>query len=320
MGVTLNRRRMFASALPLRRPTCSRRSILLAAARCWRRWASRPTARTFIRAWATHELSDLKLIRGQLAQSERFDADARAQDSARGAPLPSLDRDVRTVWLDTWFREQHARGIARLDSALAKAPLRSLTGDEVLLYLRAAELYAIAGRPDRARAVLAQWMTEVRDSARVNQSEPVRHDVLAEVALAEHRPLDALKEFALGDRLPDGPVNSCATCIDARLGRAYDLANMPDSTIALYERYLAVPGTVKGTISPSTPIFSFDALYRAGLQKRLGELYEEKGDREKAMRHYAQFLEQWKNADPELQPKVEQVRTRLAHLQSLERR
>ena len=48
--------------------------------------------------------------------------------------------------------------------------------------------------------------------------------------------------------------------------------------------------------------------------KRLGELYEAKGDRKKAADYYGRFVELWKDADPELQPGVREVRQRLARL------
>ena len=45
--------------------------------------------------------------------------------------------------------------------------------------------------------------------------------------------------------------------------------------------------------------------------KRLGELYEARGDTKRAAEHYAAFVELWKRADPELQPKVAEARMRL---------
>jgi hypothetical protein len=42
-------------------------------------------------------------------------------------------------------------------------------------------------------------------------------------------------------------------------------------------------------------------------------------DWEKAVGHYLKFVELWKNADPELQPKVASVKQRLARLQDVER-
>jgi tetratricopeptide (TPR) repeat protein len=208
-------------------------------------------------------------------------------------------------------REQPKRGAQRLDTALARVPLRTLPAFE-RPYLPAASLYALAGRPDRARALLAQYAADVRDSALLRQNEPERHNALAAIALAERRPLDAVAELRLGDQRPDGPANECTPCLPAWLGRAYDVANMPDSTIAMYERYIATP-----RVMGYWPLL--DALLLAGMHKRLGELYDAKGDRQRAISHYLEFVELWKNADPELQPKVAAVRQRLARLRSTER-
>lgn len=51
-----------------------------------------------------------------------------------------------------------------------------------------------------------------------------------------------------------------------------------------------------------------------GERFRLGELYEEAGDRDKAVEFYSQFVELWTDADAELQPLVEDVRGRIARL------
>jgi hypothetical protein len=45
----------------------------------------------------------------------------------------------------------------------------------------------------------------------------------------------------------------------------------------------------------------------------LGELYEDR-DRQKALDYYSQFVGLWRDADPELQPVVEEVRARMAEL------
>ena len=49
--------------------------------------------------------------------------------------------------------------------------------------------------------------------------------------------------------------------------------------------------------------------------RRLGELYEAKGDTKRAIQRYSDFVELWKNADPALQPLVKDVRERMARLQ-----
>ena len=49
--------------------------------------------------------------------------------------------------------------------------------------------------------------------------------------------------------------------------------------------------------------------------RRLGELYEQRGDAGTAARYYARFVELWSGADDDLQPIVDEVRTRLARMQ-----
>jgi len=48
--------------------------------------------------------------------------------------------------------------------------------------------------------------------------------------------------------------------------------------------------------------------------RRLGELYEQRGDTEHAIHWYNEFVELWKDADAELLPQVEDVRGRIARL------
>jgi tRNA A-37 threonylcarbamoyl transferase component Bud32/tetratricopeptide (TPR) repeat protein len=268
------------------------------------------------RAWDTRWLGDLSLLRGRLAESERLAGDASAQDQARGVPPQPLALQLDSAWIDVWFREEPKRTVEELDAAMARLPLRSLKHFE-RPDLRAAALYALAGRPDRARSVVAQYAADVKDSAVIRDREPERHNTLAEIALAEKRYRDAMAEFRLGDRRPDGPVNGCAACLPAYLARAFDLAEMPDSAIAMYERYLATPSFPFAFIPAPRQL---DPTYRAGAHKRLGELYEAKGDRQKAISHYLAFVELWKDADPVLAPKVTAVRQRLAHLRSLDQR
>ena len=50
------------------------------------------------------------------------------------------------------------------------------------------------------------------------------------------------------------------------------------------------------------------------IEERLGQLYEAKGNAAKAADHYGKFIELWKNADPELQPRVEDAKRRRARL------
>jgi hypothetical protein len=53
--------------------------------------------------------------------------------------------------------------------------------------------------------------------------------------------------------------------------------------------------------------------------RRLGALYEERGDAGKATEYYTRFVTLWKDADPDLQPRVAEVKRRLEALRVRER-
>ena len=86
----------------------------------------------------------------------------------------------------------------------------------------------------------------------------------------------------------------------------YERLNQPDSALAHYERLV--------TGHDLQRIFTSDASYLAATYKRLGELYEARGERAKATDYYTRFVELWRNADPELEPAVQDVRGRIARL------
>ena len=122
--------------------------------------------------------------------------------------------------------------------------------------------------------------------------------MLGAIALAERRPQEAITEFRAQDQ-------ASLVGAAANLGRAYDLAGIPDSAIASYQRYLDTPFIGR---------LPLDAVWRARALYRLGELYEEKGDRVKAADRYAEFVKLWKRADADLQPKVTEAKQRLEAL------
>ncbi|MGI9079134.1 MAG: protein kinase domain-containing protein [Gemmatimonadaceae bacterium] len=250
-------------------------------------------------------LMALKAMQGRLNEADRVARETAAADVARGIDRGPYRLALGMPWMDIWYRGQPARGVRLLDSILAGSPIQQQPVQQ-RPYFEVAELYAFAGRPDRARAVLAQYEAEVKDSALIRVQTPARRNALGEIALAEKRPHDAIEEFKLGDQLPDGPVHSCIKCYLGLVARAYDAAMIQDTAIMLLERYIAQP---TGDPWP-------DDGYLAPFHRRLGELYDSRGNSRKAMTHYLAFLGLWKNPDRELQPHVTAVRQRVAALQS----
>ena len=262
-----------------------------------------------VQAGAAFDLSTLALIQGKLASAERMAHEGIEIQRRRGVTTSPLTDSLNALWYDIWLRERHASSGQRLDALLQRTPLRSLPVEQ-RPYFFVAQLYAWAGKPDRSRAILAQYASEVRDTTLRRSQIPAVQYAQAEIALAEGKPLEALQLFRKSDTLPDGPNGGCGACIHAPIARAFDQARMADSAILSFERFLSIP---------SNPLsLNTHPSYLAGTYKRLGELYEQKGNTEKAIEYYRKFVELWKNADPELQPKVTDVRRRLARLTDVE--
>jgi len=264
-----------------------------------------------IRADAAASQAELATIEGKLASAKKAMLDASTIVRARGGDAPELVDSLWTIWLDVWFRDRKEPGVQRLDAVLQRLPLQAI-GVELRPYFFVSELYALAGRPDRARAVLARYENEVRDTSLKRSQIPALQRAQGEIALAERRPTEALQLFRMSDTLPDGPNGWCAACIHAPIARAFDDAGMPDSAIAAFERFLALPG---GLLS-----HEMHPTYLAGTYKRLGELFEQRGDTARAVEYYDKFVALWDDADADLQPRVEEVRRRVARLSSTDRR
>jgi tetratricopeptide (TPR) repeat protein len=216
-----------------------------------------------------------------------------------GAAGPYLTSAAALGFLDVWFRHEPARGIRKVERALARYPMDSLKPLD-RPYLSLAYFYASAGEPQRARALLTEYERLVEPSLRRGE-EPWRHSTWGYVNVTEGRfreAIDHFRAYALG-------AGGCLICGLAELGRTYDRVDEPDSAFAYYQRYVATPVVFR---------VSEDATELAGIYKRLGELHEARGDRAKAREYYGRFADLWSECDPELRPAVTEVRRRLAQL------
>jgi tetratricopeptide (TPR) repeat protein len=258
------------------------------------------------RVFASLYAFEIIATRGRLAEAEQRYREFDVAAAELGASPPKLVDSANVAGLDAWLRGRPQRAVQRLDAALTAHPMASIP-EQDRPYALLARLYAVAGRPDRARAMLNQF-AQIKDTAFVRSKQPNVHEALGEIALAEKRYADALVEFRRGDVAADGkPATDDPIRVHFNLGRAFDLLNQPDSAIAELEAFTS-------TRFDGRPDDDWFAL--AGTHKRLGELYDAKGDRERAVSHLSKFVELWKNADPELQPAVADVKRRLARLQA----
>ncbi len=245
-------------------------------------------------------LGSLARVRGKLAEAERLESDARSAQHERGViewPLPLWDA-LGQARDDLWYRDDRAGALTMIDRALEQHPISALKPED-RPYIWLTILNASAGRPDEAKRMLAERAAAVDEETLRNGEEGERY-ARGLIALFDGRPDEAVEHIRWVQ-----DESGCPICNLWELGEAYDSTGQRDSTIAVYERHLETPWLFR---------MGLDNRERPVILRRLGELYEERGDRERAAEYYSQFVKLWVEADPELQPVVEDVRARIARL------
>ena len=237
-------------------------------------------------------LARFAAAQGKLAEAESHRADSEAVAVQRDLPWEALDEALDPVWYDVRVREDPARAAARLREALEKYRLQEMPALD-RPYTQLVSLSAFTGQPGRARELLAEFEREVPPELRFESSY---RRAVGSIALAEGAYEDAIEEFRRSDE------GLCRLCPLPGLAQAYDAAGQADSAIAVYERYLNTPARGRSI---------GDATELGRTLERLGELYDAAGNWEKAAEYYARFVELWKDADPELQSRVEAAQARL---------
>jgi eukaryotic-like serine/threonine-protein kinase len=240
-------------------------------------------------------LANIFSVRGQLQAADRAARNAAQVDERRGFP-PGAIQVAAEQGFRRAIQEQSATS-SEVAAALSRHPLSGLNPAD-RPYLALIRFYAATGKIRQARALMSDYERAVPLPFR-RDDEPDRHLALGLIALAERDAARAIAEFQAGDQ------GACTICALPGLGQAYDLAGWEDSALAVYQRYVTTPSLFR---------ILQDGTWLARIYYRLGELYEARGERSKATEYYQRLVELWKNADPELQPRVMEARRRLAAL------
>ena len=246
------------------------------------------------RASEATDLAILAAQQGRVRDARRYARIIVDVETEQGNPTRAIAAAVDAAEAIVWATADSTAAVAVIDSALKRNPLDSLA-DLDRPYGLLAPALATMGQLPRARRYLDGLVRQrVEGEPRFGWTVP---EARARIAMAEKRWDDAVKIAA--------PIE-CACVYRLWLTRAMALDGRgdADSAVVWYERYMQ-PLMLRGA-----------AL--APIQRRLGELYETKGDVARARAWYGKFLETWKHADPELRPQIEDVKRRVARLHARE--
>ncbi|MES2304959.1 MAG: protein kinase [Gemmatimonadota bacterium] len=253
-------------------------------------------------------MANFSMLAGKLKQAIAVDSQRIAVAVSRGSAAPIYG--LLQAEFDIEMRGKPAEGLKRLDAILAsKAWAQADVTQRQYLYL--AHLYALAGESAKARSLVARFKAEDPGEANAAYTIQPLNQTEGDIALAEGKATEAVAFFRKAEVQEDGSPVECDACTYFDLARAFDKAGQPDSARIYFEKYLAVPRVQDRRL----PV---EGRARAVIEKRLGELYDSRNERAKAIEHYAAFVDQWKDADAELQPVVATVRQRLTELRGRE--
>ena len=247
-------------------------------------------------AWA---LSGLYERQGKLAAARRYILEEILAAEAAEDYRETVEETALLAAMNLRYGTSPAVALAPLDSVLQRHPLATMDPMD-RPYGALALAYALGGRVADARKLVTELSSRVPAGVRrLDRPGPV---VFGVVAQAEGNNRAALAAFMRWNE----DNGACVTCGLYEASVMYDRLGEPDSALALLRQANDEPSVMRSLFVDSYAL-------APGL-KRLGELYETRRDKKKAAEYYTRFVALWKDADPELQPAVKDVRGRLARL------
>ncbi|HTO73270.1 MAG TPA: tetratricopeptide repeat protein, partial [Gemmatimonadales bacterium] len=242
-------------------------------------------------------LSQYTLLQGRLNAVTQAGGEIEAGFLRQNRPEAALAMALLPAQIQLRFHNDRPGAISAIDRALAKYPWSTIpTANRP--YLTVAYLLAQAGAVDRARALL-------EENAKLQIPAPpgnsaYRSLVQGAIAISERRGPEAV-------RLVHDAINrgTCSVCDLPDLARAFEAAGQIDSAKAAWQAYVSTPEAFR---------INTDGVELAFAWQRLGLLYEEAGERDKARDAWGHLIDLWRNADPVLQPIVAEAKRHLTAL------
>jgi tetratricopeptide (TPR) repeat protein len=247
-------------------------------------------------------LASTASTRGRLSEAQRF---ARMAFKADRSSLARTRWALLQSWSELHYGLDRSRVVRRLDSLQASPGYR---GIEVTNrpFPELARLYALAAQPERAKTVFSEGERELRAVGPNGQRmmngfyyQMLSNGFHGTLLLQEEKYEEA------GERFQRAATTYGGVTWLPELAVSLDRSGATDSALAVYERYVESTWNFRLFV---------DRHSLGPALRRVGELYEARGDRGRAVESYQKFVALWRDADPVLQPQVADVRKRLVEL------
>ncbi|MEZ4413866.1 MAG: protein kinase [Gemmatimonadales bacterium] len=245
--------------------------------------------------------AQLDVTQGQMAAASALASDLFEDAKRQGDVRLMYGVAIGQATSNLVARPRPRLDLSQVDALLAQYPLDSMPPDD-RPYVGLARLYAAAGQTQQARKYLTlsqklqgRWWNPPNGIARYSEGV---------VLEAEGKLDEALAAYQDWVRLPT-VGQDCRQCGDFYVGRVFDQMNQPDSALAAYDRAMSTTVPVRN---------AGEARVLGPTLRRMGELYEARGDREQAKEYYSRFVALWRDADSDFQPAVQEIKARLAKL------
>ena len=252
-------------------------------------------------AWHDIFLNDLAgvlAIRGKLAEADRTLIALAELRTRRGEASGALEAELLRIVPVGVLRGDQKSAKSAFDAYLRAHPPERMPELERPLanLIRAA---VSAGDRETAARLLDEFGRN-RGNIPARVWEFVKQEMRGEVLSLRK---ETLSEAIVAFR---NTTASCNPCAEPQLALAFEQAGMADSALAHLQHWADVGENVweAGVYWHWAPIAYF----------KLGELYEAKGDRTRAVDYYGRFTALWREADPEFQPRVQEARRRIKDL------
>ena len=239
----------------------------------------------------------LDALRGQMGSARRQWREALRITADRGMGGAYVLRTARRALGERFLLDDPGAARSLLDSALARYPLEKLPPLD-RPYGNLAMAYAASGNLPRAKALISEYQ-RTPEADHATEAERWGHGGRGVIALGEGRNDEAVAEFR---QLDAG--NSCATCGYPWLARAFEQAGNVDSAEAYYRKFVD---------TPSAELWYDDAHLVHGLQT-LGQIYETRGDKARALDAYSRLATLYRNAEPQFKPVYHKAKAAMVRL------